>query len=156
MMNIYLVYKKYNKDFITYAKSISFNEQQAFDLVQEAYVAAIEREEMFDNMNEYQIKGWFFTTIKNKNIDNIRKESRLICFENEGIFEGTENFEERVVIKELLNQLPKKNREVLILKYNMNLNSREIGEILGISPSTVRSRLSASLRLLRDNIIGGM
>lgn len=156
MMNIYLVYKKYNKDFIAYAKSISFNEQQAFDLVQEAYVAAIEREEMFDNMNEYQIKGWFFTTIKNKNIDNIRKESRLICFENEGIFEGTENFEERVVIKELLNQLPKKNREVLILKYNMNLNSREIGEILGISPSTVRSRLSASLRLLRDNIIGGM
>ena len=68
-VNIYLVYKKYNKEFIAYAKSITKNSGRAFDLVQEAYVSALERERMFANMNEHQIKGWFFTTIKNKNID---------------------------------------------------------------------------------------
>lgn len=151
-MNIYLVYQKYNKDFVSYAKSITRNEDRALDLVQEAYVAAIEREEIFGNMNEYQIKGWFFTTIKNKNIDNIRKQSRLTYLENDEIFEESESFEESVVVRELLDKLPEKNRRVLLLKYEMNLNSNEIGKILGISPSTVRSRLSASLKILRDNL----
>lgn len=151
-MNIYLVYQKYNKDFVSYAKSITRNEDRALDLVQEAYVAAIEREEIFANMNEYQIKGWFFTTIKNKNIDNIRKQSRLTYLENDEIFEESESFEESVVVRELLDKLPEKNRRVLLLKYEMNLNSNEIGKILGISPSTVRSRLSASLKILRDNL----
>lgn len=151
-MNIYLVYQKYNKDFTSYAKSITRNEDRALDLVQEAYVAALEKEEMFANMNEYQIKGWFFTTIKNKNIDNIRKQSRLTYLENDEVFEATDSFEESVVVRELLDKLPEKNRRVLLLKYEMNLNSNEIGKILGISPSTVRSRLSASLKILRDKL----
>ena len=151
-MNIYLVYQKYNKDFTSYAKSITRNEDRALDLVQEAYVAALEKEEIFANMNEYQIKGWFFTTIKNKNIDNIRKQSRLTYLENDEVLEATDSFEESVVVKELLDKLPEKNRRVLLLKYEMNLNSNEIGKILGISPSTVRSRLSASLKILRGKL----
>lgn len=151
-MNIYLVYQKYNKDFVSYAKSITRNEDRALDLVQEAYVAALEKEEIFANMNEYQIKGWFFTTIKNKNIDNIRKQSRLTYLDNDELFEATDNFEENVVVRELLDKLPEKNRRVLLLKYEMNLNSNEIGKILGISSSTVRSRLSASLKILRGKL----
>ncbi len=151
-MNVYLVYQKYNKDFIAYAKSITHNKDKAFDLVQEAYVAALEKEETFSIMNQYQIKGWFFTTIKNKNIDNLRKEKRMVYLEDQEIFEGTESFEESIIMRGLLDKLPEKHRKVLILKYVMNLNSREIGEILAISPSTVRSRLSASLKLLKDTL----
>ncbi|MBW4829176.1 MAG: sigma-70 family RNA polymerase sigma factor [Clostridiaceae bacterium] len=150
-MDVYKVYQKYNKDFIAFARSIAGN-NQAFDLVQEAYVAALEREEIFNNMNEYQIKGWFFTTIKNRNIDNIRKQNKFKYIENIGLFEDTENFEENVHIRDLLKDLPEKNKKVLLLKYGMNLNSREIGEILGISPSTVRSQLSAGLKILRENL----
>ncbi|WP_425446953.1 RNA polymerase sigma factor [Dethiothermospora halolimnae] len=149
-MNIYLVYEKYNRDFIAYAKSITKNKDKALDLVQDAYISAIEREEIFNVMNEYQIKGWFFTTIKNKNIDNIRKGRKMTYLDNEEIFGGIETFEEKLIMKEVLNKLPKKNKEVLVLKYEMNLNSREIGKILKISPSTVRSRLSKSLELLKN------
>ena len=150
MMNIYMVYKKYNKDFIAFAKSITHDENLAFDLVQESYVSALEREEIFENMNEHQIKSWFFTTIKNKNIDNIRKQSRITYVGMSDIFEGTESFEEKIVMRGLLDKLPEKNKKVLQLKYEMNLNSSQIGEVLGISPSTVRSRLSASLKTLRN------
>ena len=60
-MNIYLVYeKKYHNDFLAFAKSLTKDYNEAFDLVQDAYVAALEREEMFKVMNEYQIKGWLF------------------------------------------------------------------------------------------------
>ena len=77
-----MVYKKYNREFIAYAKSITRNEDRALDLVQEAYVSALEREDIFIAMNEYQIKGWFFRVIKNKNIDNIRRENRVLLLES--------------------------------------------------------------------------
>lgn len=149
-MNIYLVYQKYNKDFTAFAKSVTNNHSGAFDLVQDAYVAALEREEIFENMNEYQIKGWFFTTIKNKNIDNIRKANRLTYQSEIEIITKVEGFEEKVVLQDLLNKLPEKYRKVVLLRYEMNLNSTEIGERLNISPSTVRSQLSSSLKILRD------
>ena len=153
-MKIYSVYKKYNKDFIAYAKSITGNKDAAFDLVQDAYVKALENENIFLNMNEYQIKGWFFTVIKNRNIDFIRKENKIVLFDNEVPEEWIESFEEEVLIKNLIETLPEKNKKILRLKYNMHLNSNEIGKILGISPSTVRSQLSASLKLLKKNLQG--
>lgn len=102
-------------------------------------------------MNEYQIKGWFFTTIKNKNIDNIRKLNRLHYLgDEELIISLSEGFEERVVMKELLDKLPEKYRKVISLRYEMSLNSVEIGEILNISASTVRSQISAALKTLKN------
>ena len=65
-------------------------------------MAALEREEMFKVMNEYQIKGWFFTTIKNKNIDNIRKRSRLDYQWEVDIFTREDSFEEQVVMESFL------------------------------------------------------
>lgn len=119
--------------------------------MQDAYVAALEREEIFSHMNEYQIKGWFFTTIKNKNIDNIRKFNRLDYLgDKELIISLSEGFEEQVVMKELLHELPEKYKKVISLRYEMNLNSKEIGEILDISPSTVRSQISTALKILRN------
>jgi len=104
-MNIYIVYEKYHNDFLSFAKSITKNYDEAFDLVQDAYLAALEREEMFEFMNEYQIKGWFFTTIKNKNIDNIRKKSRLDYQFELDIIAKEDSFEERISNIEVLGKL---------------------------------------------------
>jgi RNA polymerase sigma-70 factor (ECF subfamily) len=120
--------------------------------VQDAYLKAIENENVFEFMNEYQIKGWFFVTIKNKNIDYIRKHSKILSLiEYENIVD-TEDFEENIAMKELLSKLPGKYKDVLYLKYFHGLNSKEIGKRLGISPSTVRSQLSTSLKLLKENL----
>jgi len=105
-------------------------------------------------MNEYQIKGWFFTTIKNKNIDVIRKNKRLTFLNENEVPEEIDSFEEEVLIKDLIECLPEANKKVILLRYQMNLNSTEIGKVLGLSPSTVRSRLSASMKILRNNIDG--
>lgn len=149
-MNIYIVYEKYHNDFLSFAKSITKNYDEAFDLVQDAYLAALEREEMFEFMNEYQIKGWFFTTIKNKNIDNIRKKSRLDYQFELDIIAKEDSFEERIAVESLLEKLPRNLRDIVILRYMMNLNSTEIGEKLNIPPSTVRSQLSKALKILKD------
>ncbi|HEY8363307.1 MAG TPA: RNA polymerase sigma factor [Tissierellaceae bacterium] len=149
-MNLYTVYEKYHNDFLSFAKSLTKDYDEAFDLVQDAYLSAMEREEMFQYMNEYQIKGWFFTTIKNKNIDNIRKRKRLDYQWEFNLLSEEDNFEEKIAIESLLEKLPSDLKDVVVLRYIMNLNSTEIGEKLKIPPSTVRSRLSKALKILKN------
>lgn len=106
-------------------------------------------------MNEYQIKGWFFTTIKNNNIDYIRKHSRVVSLIGSDYIEysdDSQEFEESVVMNQLLEKLPKKYRNIIYLRYYEGLNSKEIGERLGISASTVRTQLSKSLEMLKKYI----
>ncbi len=49
----------------------------------------------------------------------------------------------------LARQLPPRQREVLILRYQRDLDDQAIGEILGISPSGVRSLVSRACETLR-------
>lgn len=146
------MYEKYNRDFLAFAKSITQNNDIAFDLVQDAYVSAMEKEEIFECMNEYQIKGWFFTTIKNKNIDNIRKQKRLTFMDSSEMPEEAISFEDELLLKDLLEYLPEANKNVVALRYQLNLNSTEIGKLLNLSPSTVRSRLSSSMKMLKEKL----
>jgi RNA polymerase sigma-70 factor (ECF subfamily) len=113
----------------------------------------MEKEEIFEYMNEYQIKGWFFTTIKNKNIDNIRKQKRLTFMNESDMPEEVTDFEDDdLILKDLLEYLPEANKKVVTLRYQLNLNSTEIGKLLNLSPSTVRSRLSSSMKILKENL----
>jgi len=48
-------------------------------------------------------------------------------------------------------QLPPRQREVLILRYQRDLDDPTIGEILGLSPSGVRSLVSRACEALRRN-----
>jgi RNA polymerase sigma-70 factor (ECF subfamily) len=49
-----------------------------------------------------------------------------------------------------LAALPDRLREVLVLRYYRDLGEREIAECLGIPPGTVKSRLHAAVRALRE------
>lgn len=123
--------------------------------MQEAYVSAIDNEHIFESLNEYQIKSWFFTTMKNKNIDIIRKNSRLVTMIDSDYMDysdESQEFEESIVMNQLMESLPEKYKTIIYLRYYQGLNSKEIGEKLGISPSTVRTQLSKSLEILRKNI----
>lgn len=151
-MEIYLVYEEFHHEFLAFAISLTRDSSKGEDLVQEAYIRGLKNKDIFEIMNSYQIKGWFFTTIKNINIDNIRKNSRL-SFTNEYDYISDENnFEDVILVRELVENLPEIYSEAIELRYYQGLNSNEIGERLNISPSTVRSRLSNGIRLLKNEI----
>jgi RNA polymerase sigma factor (sigma-70 family) len=48
-------------------------------------------------------------------------------------------------------ELPARQREVLILRYQRDLDDPQIGEILGISTSSVRSLVARACATLRRN-----
>jgi RNA polymerase sigma-70 factor (ECF subfamily) len=63
-----------------------------------------------------------------------------------------ESAEHAALIRELLNDLPPRQREVILLKYFGNLRNREIGQILELDEHTVASHLSRGLNKLRRRL----
>lgn len=63
-----------------------------------------------------------------------------------------ETTEERARLLAALDELPAETRAVVVLRYLEGLDAPRIAEALGLSPETVRQRLSRALRLLRERL----
>jgi RNA polymerase sigma-70 factor (sigma-E family) len=59
---------------------------------------------------------------------------------------------QRDAVWQLLAGLPRKQRAVLVLRYYEDLPDDEIGKLLDVAPSTVRSNASRALAALRDQL----
>jgi RNA polymerase sigma factor (sigma-70 family) len=53
--------------------------------------------------------------------------------------------EERREVMRMLDRLPRRQREALVLRYNLELTDREIAEAMGIREVSVRSNISRAL-----------
>ena len=99
------------------------------------------------------LKDWFkkkkeiwFSEFENNNwnntiIDNLQDDDFLDIFEKDYKFE---------MIKQALEQLPEKYKDIVFLKYVEQKNNDEIAEILGISEDNVRQRLSRAIKKLKQ------
>jgi RNA polymerase sigma-70 factor, ECF subfamily len=65
-----------------------------------------------------------------------------------------EDTERQSTVRTALSQLPREQREVLLLKEYEGLKFREIADVLGIPESTVKSRMYAGLDALRVSLSG--
>jgi RNA polymerase sigma-70 factor (ECF subfamily) len=62
--------------------------------------------------------------------------------------------ERRTLVREALWRLPRRDREILLLKYTEDWSYRELAAKLGISESAVEARLHRARRRLRETLIG--
>lgn len=60
--------------------------------------------------------------------------------------------EEREALGAALGRLPARDREVISLRYLLELSERETAAALGVRPGTVKSRLSRALARLREEL----
>ena len=63
---------------------------------------------------------------------------------------GLKRSEQRVRVRKALDQLPERDREVLVLRYLEQLSTAETGAVLGSSEGAVRVRTLRALQRLRD------
>ncbi|MHC4285989.1 MAG: RNA polymerase sigma factor, partial [Planctomycetota bacterium] len=57
------------------------------------------------------------------------------------------------IMRETLHELDESLLTPMVLRYFCDLNSREVGRILAISPSTVRSRLREARMILAKRLV---
>ncbi len=58
----------------------------------------------------------------------------------------------RVVLHDALKRLPRRQREVLAMRYLLGMSEAEVANTLGVSPETVRSHVRRGLHKLRTTL----
>jgi RNA polymerase sigma-70 factor (ECF subfamily) len=60
---------------------------------------------------------------------------------------------ENISLMNALKKLSAEERDIMILYYSEGYNSKEIGEILGLKDSTVRSKIKRATEKLREMLV---
>ena len=116
---------------------------------------------------EARLKSWLFTVCRNRCLDILKKNKRMIVVDSEKLpavesrtpdpYQAILKVEDRQKVDEDLHEmrhqietLSPNQREVLRLKFQANMSYKEIGKILGLSTGNVGFILHTSLKKLRQ------
>ncbi len=150
----------------TFAYYLTYNDNDANDLVQETYMKAFRFAEKFDKGTN--AKAWLFRILKNAYINDYRKKSKQpdrVDFEdvinyhksddvtdNKYLNLKEESIEEMMgdEITKAINSLPPEFRTVILLADIEDFSYKEISKIIGVPIGTVRSRLFRARNTLKD------
>ena len=135
------------------------NEQDAQDVVQEAYLRAFKSFGGFRGTNG---RAWLLTIVRNTSY-TLLKRNKTIDFTtpfDEEIHGARgevyspvtllEHSEDANRLKEAMDQLPEEFREILILRHQEGLSYKEIADLVQIPQGTVMSRLARARSKLRE------
>jgi len=124
---------------------------RADDLVQETFIRAMGHLQLLAQLNSYERNAWLYRTLRNLFLDEQnarrRQEALIERLAREGPSEDYPP--EMGVASDLFELVPERYRELLEMRYVLGMNSREIGEEVGVPAATVRSRLHAAIGKLR-------
>lgn len=155
----YRIYKLYSKSMFNVGYRITGNEDDAEDVLQEAFISA------FRNLDSYRgdatFGSWLKRIVVNKAI-NMLKKRRLEVISDDEPFEVAIQEEEEAYKPELsvesvrtaISALPDGYRSVLSLYLLEGYDHQEIAEIMGITESTSKSQLNRAKRKLKELLIG--
>ncbi len=160
-----LLVRRHSGELYQFVLRFTGNSVTAEDVVQEAFLQVHNSAAAFDPTRRF--KPWLFTIAANKARDHLRKVSRRheVSFE---AYVGREEEagqrfidllsgkdvlpdediileEKRRLVRSLIEAMPTKFSEVLILAYYHRFAYKEIAEIIGIPLGTVKSRLHAAI-----------
>ena len=147
------------------AKWLLRNEEDAQDVVQEAYLRAFRSFSGFRGTNG---RAWLLTIVRNTSYTLLRKNSAVdltTTFDEEIHVAGhevaspatiLEHSEDAQLIKEAMDYLPAEFREILVLRHQEGLSYKEIADIAQIPPGTVMSRLARARAKLKEYLTARM
>lgn len=147
--------RRYFRRAETLARRVMLNREDAEDLVQEAFLRALDRIETFDESRQFG--PWFFRLLVNTGINMRRSRERRATepepFDAASYGPGPDEVMERTEIRErfaaALARLPERQREIIGMFEVDGFSSVEIAEILGVTPETVRWHVHQARRVLR-------
>ncbi len=133
------------------------NKHDAWDLYQETWLRAYERQEQYNSSGTYE--GWLTAICVNRYRDYLRRLKIAPFFdwfssteEKDVVIQEipTEETEDYSNIREAVDRLPNKFREAVILYYFEEKDIKRTAEIIGIPVGTVKSRLMKARKMLKE------
>jgi RNA polymerase sigma-70 factor (ECF subfamily) len=164
-----LLIEQYQYRLFRYLVYISGDQERAADFFQETWIRVLERGHQYDG--NFKFEAWLFTIARNLVIDWQRQkraqslDALTDSEEGKGIEIADEKAEsplqvmlqgeETEKVRASLERLPPAHREVLLLRFQEDLQLDEIAKIQATPISTVKSRLYRGLQSLKGHLAGG-
>jgi RNA polymerase sigma-70 factor (ECF subfamily) len=165
-----LLVRRHTQELFQFVLRFTRNSVTADDIVQEAFLQVHSAAASFDPARRF--KPWLFTIAANKARDFLRSrnrkrevpldapigqddspEKRFIHLMSDPTAEPERDLateEKRRVVRKIVDELPEKLSEALILAYYHRFPYKEIAEILEIPLGTVKSRLHAAIAIFGE------
>jgi RNA polymerase sigma-70 factor (ECF subfamily) len=145
-----LIVKLWQKPLLVFAWRYLDQETEAWDVVQETWVAAIKGLNKLENPGLFV--SWLFRVLTNKCIDRIRKkqaEEHLLKNANvKPKSSGISN--ESEFLSKAVQGLPDEQKVLVMLRFGQGLQIGQIAAILNIAEGTAKSRLHRAIARLRE------
>jgi RNA polymerase sigma-70 factor (ECF subfamily) len=167
------VYRDHNHLLLRLAMSIVRNKSTAEDLVQETWVSVLRSIDRFEGRSSF--RSWIFTILVNKARTRLRRDNRLVAFDEGGPDSGLDaGFDgrgrwaqmpalwedvtaERIVagrslllhVNSIIDDLPPAQRAVLIMRSQAELEPLEICALLDLSEGNMRVLLHRARQSVR-------
>jgi RNA polymerase sigma-70 factor (ECF subfamily) len=129
----------------------------AADITQDAFVSAFTHLETFDS--DHRFFSWVYRMAKNGAVNCYYRSKNDKPMDMEDLPSSEPSPEDRLMDKEQHDELSKalgelefKYRVVLVLRHYLDFSYAEIGKILDLPLSTVRSRLHTARVLMREGL----
>ena len=158
------LYNQYEKHMYVVAFSVLHHRQDSEDCVHEAVLTIVNCLDSFKHLDEERkLKHLILIAVKNKAIDLYRRKKRQLEVEasmskelEEGLISETDEDMVRMVINEenqrlvatLVRELDDIYRDVILLKFEQEMTTKEIAKFLNITDDLVRMRYMRARRLL--------
>lgn len=155
---IEFLYEKYKSKVYRTSYLLSNNASLADDITQEAFIRIFSKMHLYKK--SYSFDSWIYKIVLNVYRNICRKQKWTVFLpisEDIPITEDTclpslEQNEQKELLADIINTLPARVREVIILKYYTDLSQEEIAKILKIPLGTVKSRINTGLKKIRKQI----
>lgn len=150
-MDFIQLYTTFFQPLTRYALKFAGDQTAAEDLAQEAFCRAYQRLEEFSSLSTPQQQAWLFRTTRNCFFDQVRRQARQPEPEEEPVSEDDLS---AVTVRQCLDVLDPDARRLVVLRYFVDWNSTQLAQQLGIPAATVRTRLRAAAKKLKQAYLG--
>ena len=141
----------------SYICSYTGNRQQAEDIVQQVMVRFWEKRETLPQV--FFLRKYLYRSCYHEFLNSLRQQKKFSPLDqlNFSVYEEDidleADFENKLSrVNDLINSLPKKCKEVFVLRKIEGLGYKEIAQKLSISEKTVENHIGQALKKIRQNL----
>jgi len=141
-----------------YAMSLTGNQDAALDVLQDVWLKVVRGIRKLKDPGS--LKPWLYAITHGVAVDRVRRDYRRDKAEQAQLDDALDidepSFaeEDATAIRDALNRLGVKHREVLVLHFLQDLSIQEIANVVGCSEGTVKSRIHYAKRKLKQILEG--
>ena len=140
-------YRRLKPKMLAFAKSLLGTREDAEDAVQTTFLKAWEKKAQL--RSESKLEGWLWQILRNTITDELRRRKYPTVALTWAI-EAKDGEEISRWLWDLVDRLPQQEREVVILRFKMGMNIREVAQRMGRSPAGVKALQYRAIKRLRE------